>query len=87
MFGLHLHLHRVGQQECRLIACRIIESSAVVKDIDATTLRVIISRAFKGGGVSRFTLRSNEGVFTSVAISLVSGTARAVFRVDEETDR
>jgi hypothetical protein len=39
-----------------LIACCVVESSANIKDIDPNTLRVIISRAFRGGDVPRSTL-------------------------------
>ena len=34
-----------------LIAYGVVESSAIVKDIDPNTLRVIISRAFKDGNL------------------------------------
>ena len=36
-----------------LVACAVVESSAVIKDIDQNTLRVIISRAFKDGNLPR----------------------------------
>ncbi|KAF9653424.1 hypothetical protein BDM02DRAFT_3125829 [Thelephora ganbajun] len=39
------------RREACLVACCVVESSAVVTDLDANTLRVIISRTFKGGDV------------------------------------
>jgi hypothetical protein len=38
----------LARRKASLIACCVVESSAVVKDIDANTLRVIISRVFGG---------------------------------------
>jgi len=45
-----------ANRRASLIACCVVESSAVAKGIDANTLRVIINRAFKAGDVSRSTL-------------------------------
>jgi len=39
-----------------LIACCVVESSADVRDIDSNTLRVLISRAFRGGDIPHATL-------------------------------
>lgn len=39
-----------------LVAACVVESSAHVRDIDPNTLRVIISRAFRGGDIPRSTL-------------------------------
>lgn len=39
-----------------LIACCVVESSADIKEIDSNTLRVIISRAFRGGDIPYSTL-------------------------------
>jgi hypothetical protein len=41
------------RKQASLVACCVVESSAVVDDLDANTLRVLISRAFKYGGVPR----------------------------------
>ncbi|KAF9653446.1 hypothetical protein BDM02DRAFT_3265650 [Thelephora ganbajun] len=41
----------LSNKKASLVACCVVESSAVVKDLDANTLRVIISRTFKGGNV------------------------------------
>jgi len=45
-----------ANRKASFIACCVVESSAVIKGIDHNTLRVIISRAFKAGDVSRSAL-------------------------------
>ena len=46
----------LARKRASLIACCVVESSASVKDIDPNTLRVIISRAFRGGDIPHSTL-------------------------------
>jgi hypothetical protein len=44
------------KKKTSLIACCVVESSAVVKDLDENTLRVIINRAFRQGNIPFRTL-------------------------------
>lgn len=44
------------KREASLIACSVVESSAAVRDLDANTLRVIVSHVFKGGDIPHSTL-------------------------------
>lgn len=48
--------HFGKSKKTSLIACCVVESSADVRDIDSNTLRVIISRAFRGGDIPHATL-------------------------------
>ena len=52
------------RKEASLIACCVVESSADAKDIDSNTLRVIVSRAFRGGDIPLVTL-------TAILVQLV----------------
>ena len=44
------------KRKVSLVACCVVESSAVVEGLDTNTIRVIISRAFKGGDIPHSTL-------------------------------
>ena len=44
------------KRDASLLACCVVESSAKIEDIDLNTLRVIVSRAFKGGDIPHSTL-------------------------------
>ena len=44
------------KKKTSLIACCVVESSANVQEIDSNTLRVLISRAFRGGDIPHATL-------------------------------
>jgi len=46
----------LARKRASLIACCVVESSANVKEIDPNTLRVLISRAFRGGDLPHATL-------------------------------
>ena len=46
----------LARKKASVIACCVVESSANIKGIDPNTLRVIISRAFRGGDVAHSTL-------------------------------
>lgn len=63
----------LARKRISLIAGCVVESSANVRDIDPNTLRVIISRAFRGGDVAHSTL-------TAIYAQLVTA-------INEPTDR
>lgn len=65
----------LSRKKASLIACCVVESSAVVKDIDANTLRVIVSRAFKGGNIPHSTL-------TAIYAQLISAINAPVNRFE-----
>jgi len=46
----------LAKRKASLIACCVVESSANIEGLDTNTLRVIVSRAFRGGNISRTTL-------------------------------
>ena len=63
----------LSRRSASLIACCVVESSASIEGLDANTLRVIISRAFKGGNVPHSTLTA---IYTQMATAIESPTAR-----------
>ena len=44
------------KKKASLLACCVVESSAQIDDVDLNTLRVIVSRAFRGGDIPYATL-------------------------------
>ncbi|KAF9653445.1 hypothetical protein BDM02DRAFT_3125842 [Thelephora ganbajun] len=70
------------KKRASLVACCVVESSAVVKDLDANTLRVIISRTFKGGDVPHFILTA----IYSQLILAITGPLTAIVLSKQEKD-
>ena len=61
----------LAAKKTSLVAFGVVESSAIVKDIDPNTLRVIVNRAFRGGNLRHRTLvkiyvQLNVAMFASV---------------------
>ena len=61
----------LAAKKTSLVAYGVVESSAIVKDIDPNTLRVIINHAFKGGNLRHSALvkiyvQLNVAMFASV---------------------
>jgi len=57
----------LARKKASVIACCVVESSANIKDIDANTLRVIISRAFRGGDIPHSTL---SAIYAQLAMAI-----------------
>ena len=57
----------LARKKASVIACCVVESSANIKDIDPNTLRVIISRAFRGGDIPHSTLTA---IYAQLAMAI-----------------
>lgn len=69
-----------SRKKVSLVACCVVESSAVIDDLDCNTLRVIISHAFKGGDVPLATLYA---IYAQLVL-VTKETLRVLSLTDEE---
>jgi len=72
----------LAEKQASLVACCVVESSADIGcGLDANTMRVLISRTFKGMGVPRSLLTA---MHTQVVISMKAATEKLTLTGEEE---
>lgn len=69
-----------------LVACCVVESSADISEIDQNTLRVIISRAFRGGDIRNSTLNAIYAQLIAAIKVTATGSEFSSLSIEDKED-